>query len=245
MALILLTNDDGYQALGLKVLEEGLQDLGEVWVVAPHKERSGASHSITLHQPLRVIEQRPRFFSVSGTPVDCVMLAVHALLPKPPDVVISGINAGYNVGEDVFYSGTVAGAREAALLGIPALAVSVGNATSEETPETYEKALPYIRQLLPILLKAEAPALLNLNLPPGPASAIRGLRVTRLGNRCYDNPVERLGPETYVIAGEVRWTRTEGTDLEALSQGYASVTPLDIDLTDDERLEDLRRSLSG
>ncbi len=237
MALILLTNDDGIRAEGLWALEQHLSQHHEVWVVAPETEMSGASHSITLHRPVTLKPYGPRKFSLSGTPADCVLVALHAVLPDRPRAVISGINAGFNVGEDVFYSGTVAGAREAALLGVPALAVSVAPGTD------FQAALPFVDRVLDLLLREHRPLLLNLNLPQH--RPVRGLKVVRLGNRSYVDPVHNQGGNRFVIGGTAQWQQDEGTDLWALSQGYAALTPLIVDLTSHEDLERLRRSLSG
>ncbi len=235
MALILLTNDDGIRAPGLRTLERHLAQRHEVWVVAPETEMSGASHSITLHRPVTLKAYGPRRFSLTGTPADCVLVALHGVLPRPPQVVISGINHGYNVGEDVFYSGTVAGAREAALLGVPALAVSVA-------PEAhFDAALPFVDRLLTFLLQQERPCLLNLNVPE--AYPVKGLEVVRLGNRSYVDPVKNQGNNRFVIGGTAQWSAEKGTDLWALSHGYAAVTPLVVDLTNHEDLARLRRSL--
>ncbi len=235
MAIVLLTNDDGIQAPGLTTLAQHLEVHHEVWVVAPETEMSGASHSITLHRPVTLKPYGPRRFSLTGTPADCVLVALHGVLPVPPRVVISGINHGYNVGEDVFYSGTVAGAREAALLGIPALAVSVAPQAAFET------ALPFVDQVLQYLLHQTRPTLLNLNVPD--ARPVRGLQVVRLGNRRYVDPVKNQGNHRFVIGGTAQWSAEEGTDLWALSRGYAAVTPLVVDLTSHEDLARLRRSL--
>ncbi len=237
MALILLTNDDGIQAPGLRVLEQHLAQTHEVWVLAPETEMSGASHSITLQRPITLKHYGERRFSLSGTPADCVLVALYAVLPQKPQVVISGINAGYNVGEDVFYSGTVAGAREAALLGVSGLAVSVA-------PDSdFEAALPFVDRVLAFLLQESRPLLLNLNLPA--QRPVKGLRVVRLGNRSYQDPVHRKNPHQFIIGGVARWQREQGTDLWALSQGFAALTPLIVDLTSHEDLERLRRSFPG
>jgi 5'-nucleotidase len=241
---IVLTNDDGVRADGLGFLASRLQDLGEVWVVAPDRERSATGHALTLHEPLRVESVAERWFAVSGTPADCVYLAVLELC-KEPALVISGINHGYNLGSDIFYSGTVAGAVEAALRGVPALAIS----TQARRPRMdFGPAADLAHALATAVLAEGLPrkTLLNVNVPqPRPDEAPqRGYSWTRLGERIYRDMVEsRQDPRGYNyfwIGGAAQEGEDlPGTDMNAVRNGLASVTPLGLDLTHTGLLERL------
>ncbi|MEJ2501953.1 MAG: 5'/3'-nucleotidase SurE [Gemmatimonadota bacterium] len=240
---ILVTNDDGYLALGIRALGEAVEALGEVHVVAPDREQSATSHSLTMHHPLRVRSVRG-VQVVDGTPTDCVVLALGDLLPGPPDIVLSGINHGPNMGDDVLYSGTVAGAMEATILGIPAVALSY----TGRDPEDIEAWVPAVERLLRRITEREAfpdETLLNINLPAISPAECRGVRVTRLGRRAYENSLTRAhdpsGREYFWIGGgESRWWGEEDSDFKAVERGYVSVTPLHLDLTNHELLSDLR-----
>ena len=232
--LILVSNDDGITARGLEALSEALRALGRVVVVAPESEQSATSHSITLARPLRMRPDGVDRWAVDGTPVDCVYVALHhrEVLPRRPDVVVSGINHGLNMGGDVFYSGTVAAAREGALRGIPGLAVSL--ARDGDRVFTAELAVRITKSLLE--KKGEFAAgptpLLNLNVPEG---AVKGVESTTLGPRLYDDLVEvrndPRGRQYLWIGGpNVRHPPSEGTDTSAYERGYASLTPLSSDL---------------
>jgi 5'-nucleotidase len=242
---ILCTNDDGYLASGLGVLASAARVLGEVHVVAPDREQSATSHSLTMHFPLRAKLVREGMHHVDGTPTDCVALAVGALLERRPDLVLSGVNHGPNMGEDVLYSGTVAGAMEATILGIPAVAVSYAGRDAAQL-EGYG---PLLQRLLPQLVgRGEWPAetLLNVNLPPVDPAAVKGVRVTRLARRVYLDSLTRArdpnGREYFWIGGgEVEWSAPEGTDFHAIDHGYVSVTPLHLDLTNHALLADVER----
>ncbi|MDB4950673.1 MAG: stationary phase survival protein SurE [Gemmatimonadetes bacterium] len=240
--LILCTNDDGYLAGGLAVLAEAAAGLGTVHVVAPDREQSATSHSLTMHHPLRAKLVRPGVHHVDGTPTDCVALAVGALLGARPDWVLSGINHGSNMGEDVLYSGTVAGAMEACILGIPAVAVSYAGRDADRIPSY----LPLLSKLLPRLMRAGFPAetLLNVNLPPIDPAAVKGVRVTRLARRVFTDTLTRgkdpFGREYFWIGGgTAEWSAPEGTDAHAVQAGYVSVTPLHLDLTNHALLADV------
>lgn len=241
--LILCTNDDGYLATGLGVLAEAASAMGEVQVVAPDREQSATSHSLTMHHPLRARAVREGVHHVDGTPTDCVALAVGALLERRPDFVLSGINHGPNMGEDVLYSGTVAGAMEATILGIPAVAISY----TGRDPEAIRSFIPLLRELLPrIVARTEWPTetLLNVNLPAIDAAQVKGVRVTRLGRRVYTDSLTRAldpsGREYFWIGGGgVQWSAGEGTDFHAVNAGYVSVTPLHLDLTNHSLLHDV------
>jgi 5'-nucleotidase len=233
--LILCTNDDGYRAEGLRVLSEAAMNLGDVKVVAPEREQSATSHSLTMHFPIRRHYIDERVQSIDGTPTDCVALAVGMLLEDRPDFVLSGVNHGPNMGEDVLYSGTVAGAMEATILGIPAVAISyVGR-----EPSGIAGFAPILRKLLGQILQRDAfppETLLNVNLPAIDPSEVMGVRVTRLGRRVYTDSITRAedpsGREYFWIGGGgVQWTAEEGTDFQAVQEGFISVTPLHLDLT--------------
>ena len=242
--LILCTNDDGYLARGLRVLTEAAQTLGEVHVVAPDREQSATSHSLTMHVPVRARSVGERTHSVTGTPTDCVMLGVQALLPSRPDFVLSGVNHGMNMGEDVLYSGTVSAAMEATVLGIPAVAVSYAGRDGVEHLEGYG---PLLGRLLAQLLARDGfprETLLNVNLPPIPAGQVKGVKVTRLGRRVFSDAFTRGTdpsgrPYFWIGGGRVEWAPAEGTDNHAVENGYVSVTPLHLDLTNHALIEDV------
>ena len=231
---ILLSNDDGYFAPGLAALAEGLAPLGDITVVAPERDRSGASNSLTLDRPLMLSRAHNGFHFVNGTPTDCVHMAVTGLLDFEPDVVVSGINSGSNMGDDTLYSGTVAAATEGYLLGIPSIAVSL---TGKEFHH-YDTAARVARDLVSRLSRAPfgAPVLLNVNVPDVPFESIAGIEVTRLGRRHKAQPVvEGKNPrgETVYWVGPAGAAREAGpgTDFHALERGAVSVTPLQVDLT--------------
>lgn len=242
--LILCTNDDGYLAPGLATLAEAAQGLGDVRVVAPDREQSATSHSLTMHVPLRAREVRPGVHNVTGTPTDCVALAVGALLDGRPDLVLSGVNHGPNMGEDVLYSGTVAGAMEATILGIPAVAVSFAGRDGSLIA-TYG---PLLSRLLASIAARPFPpeTLLNVNLPDRDAADVQGVRITRLARRVFSDSITKaadpMGKEYYWIGGgRVEWNAAEGTDFHAVDAGYVSVTPLHLDLTNFGLMADVER----
>jgi len=231
---ILLSNDDGYFAPGLAALAEGLAPLGEITVVAPERDRSGASNSLTLDRPLQLTRAHNGYFYVNGTPTDCVHMAVTGLLDFEPDVVVSGINSGSNMGDDTLYSGTVAAATEGYLLGIPSIAMSL---TSKEFVH-YATAARVARDIVERLARDPfgAPVLLNVNVPDVPYEALHGFEVTRLGRRHKAQPVvagkNPRGETVYWVgpAGAAR-EAGPGTDFHALEKGAVSITPLQVDLT--------------
>ena len=234
---ILVTNDDGIFAEGIRCLAAAVAELGEVIVVAPDREQSATSHALTLHHPLRLRRVEEHRYAVDGTPTDCVNLAVQGLLKEdPPDLVLSGINYGLNMGDDVTYSGTVSAAFEASLQGLPAIAFSLEAAEGL----SFERAAGQAREFLKVVLEEEVPRdlLLNVNLPAG---AQHGVWFTRLGHRRYHQTVvEKTDPKGrryYWIAGTPEWEDVEGTDYHAIARGYISVTPLHLDLTDYQGLE--------
>lgn len=234
--LVLLSNDDGIDSPYLTALAEGLTTGldAEVMVVAPERQRSAMSHTITLHKPLRVVERSPGVFAVSGSPVDCVYIGLMRLCPRPPALVVSGINDGFNLGTDVFYSGTVGAAVEGGLRGVPALAVSLSG-------EALDAAVRLSVGLAGKLIDEPLPAgtVLNLNVPPGATSLVW----TRLGRRFYDDDVhERRDPRGrayyWIGGGEAGMHDVKDSDCEAVSSGKASVTPLRLDLTAHDLLGD-------
>ncbi|WP_139557619.1 5'/3'-nucleotidase SurE [Methylotetracoccus oryzae] len=236
---ILLSNDDGYAAPGLIALAEALRPLVDLTVVAPERNRSGASNSLTLERPLRVAAAPNGFIKVDGTPTDCVHLAITGLLEREPDMVFAGINHGANLGDDVIYSGTVAAATEGRFLGLPAVAISLGSSN----PTHFETAARVAVNLLERVLKDPLPpdTILNVNVPDIPYAELRGFQATRLGQRHKAEPVIRsLDPR----GREIYWVGSAGpeqdagpgTDFFAVRSHYVSVTPLQIDLTRYERV---------
>lgn len=236
---ILLSNDDGYFAPGIHALARVLGEIAEITVVAPERDRSGASNSLTLDRPLSLRQAPGGFYFVNGTPTDCVHLAVTGMLDHLPDMVVSGVNHGANMGDDTVYSGTVAAATEGYLLGIPSLAVSlVGkSATHFETAARVARDLVERFRARPV----QEPVLLNVNVPDVPYGALKGLKVCRLGKRHKAEPVVRIeNPrgETMYWVGAAGGAQDagEGTDFHAVADGYASVTPLQLDLTNTQQL---------
>ena len=237
---ILLTNDDGINSEGLLFLEEELHKLGKVTVVAPHKEKSGASHSISLNQTYQIAELYHNRFALKGTPADCVMFAIKKLMEKPPDLVVSGINHGPNLGDDIVYSGTVAGAREGALNGIISFAFSV---TAIFDEETFTHAARFARNLIPRIMSCDLRpgSLFNVNIPPGKPSSFR---FTCQGSKQFEGTIEEFvergkGRVYRVVRGDSDWTPEPESDLAAISQGVVSVTPLHCDQTDYKETERL------
>jgi len=243
--IILVCNDDGYRSEGILALAEALRALGTVYVVAPDRERSAAGHSLTLSHPLRVEKVGTRAYAVDGTPTDCVNLAVNGILRgKKIALVASGINKGANMGDDITYSGTVAGAMEGTLLGIPSIAVSLVSRNHFR----FEASAKFTHEVARKVLRHKIPkdTLLNINLPNVPPEEIRGVRVTRQGKRIYgDAIVEKRDPrgrKYYWIGGDsLEREDIPGSDLEAVEEGYISVTPLHLDMTDYASLRAIRR----
>jgi 5'-nucleotidase len=232
---ILASNDDGIHAEGLRTLVAALKPLGEVTVIAPDREQSATSHSLTLHRPLRVRKTADGILSVDGTPTDCVLLGVHGFLKTPPALVVSGINHGPNMGNDVLYSGTVAAASEGAFLGIPSIAFSLASWDSRDFAAAGRVAHDLVKRLLERGLSRGM--CLNVNIPPLPFEKIRGTKVARLGKRVFrDVIVEKKDPRGkayYWIGGEdPTWEHDEASDFHAVSEGFVSVTPLTFELTD-------------
>jgi 5'-nucleotidase len=241
---LLLSNDDGILAKGLGILEQAVTPLGDIHVVAPDREQSATSHSLTLHHPLRPVRLGEKRWQVDGTPTDCVLLACEALLDERPDFVLSGINHGPNMGEDVLYSGTVAAAMEGLALGIPAIALSFAGSLLR-ADAMLETQVPQIRSLVSHLMQLKTfpgDTLLNVNLPAVPGPEIKGVRLTRLGRRVFSDSITKMkdpwGREIlWIGGGSVQWSGPEDSDFRAVHDGYISVTPLHLDLTHRDILE--------
>jgi 5'-nucleotidase len=251
-ALILLTNDDGIHAEGLFALNAALASLGRVVVVAPDRPRSASGHSITLHKPLRIAKVKMpgggEWYSTTGTPSDCVLLAVHEILRRRPDLVVSGINDGPNLGWDLTYSGTVAAAMEGAIIGAQAMAISLVN-TGNHPEWDYGLASEFALRVASLLLREPLPphVFLNINVPMPPDKRLRGVMLTHQGIRRYPGRIEKrvdpAGRVYYWLGGDVPEDRLEpGSDVEAVSKGYVSITPIHLDLTNYALLEQLKSS---
>ncbi len=241
---ILLSNDDGYLAPGLKALADALRDRAEIVVVAPDRDRSGASNSLTLENPLRVRLAENGFHRVNGTPTDCVHVAITGLLEREPDMVFSGINLGANLGDDVLYSGTVAAATEGRFLGYPSIAISIDSFVPEHLDSAARVAVELLDQVRARPLDRHA--ILNVNVPDVPWERIRGVRATRLGHRHKAEPAVRATDhrgETIYWVGPPgpEQDAGPGTDFHAVRNDYVSVTPLRVDLTHEAALPSLRR----
>ena len=234
---ILVSNDDGVEAPGIKALHRELATIGDVRVVAPDRERSAASHSLTLQVPIRARRLSEEIISVDGTPTDCIMLAFKNLLEVKPDLVVSGINRGANMGDDITYSGTVAAAMEATLLGTPAIAVSLDRGDNDHYD--YAAAARIAREMSLTVLDRGLPegTLLNINVPNLPSDEIKGVKITRLGKQVYEDLIiehaDPRGRPYYWIGGQQEtWSIEPNTDYTAVADGFVSITPIHLDLTD-------------
>lgn len=233
---ILITNDDGVYGPGLSALREALKSLGDIVVIVPDQERSTASHSLTLHKPLRFQELGDNFYILNGTPADCTRFGILHLLKKRVDLIVAGINSGVNLGEDVIYSGTVASALEGTMLGIPTIAVS---RPPSSKPKDFVAAAHVAHKVAGLVLKHGLPPgiALNVNVPPtGKDQHVKGIRVAHLGHRLYGKKVTiRQDPRGnryyWLLSKRVLGVPTPGSDVEAFNQGYATVTPLGLDWT--------------
>jgi 5'-nucleotidase len=244
MIEILVTNDDGIGAEGIRALAKAMETLGNVTIMAPDREQSATSHALTLHRPLRIRKISERELSVDGTPTDAVLLGVHGFLKERPALVVSGINHGPNMGNDVLYSGTVAAASEGTFLGIPSVAISLAT----WGPADFGPPARVARTLVAQLLRRGLPArtCLNVNVPAIPWDEIKGVKVTRLGKRVYrDVIVEKTDPRGklyYWIGGEdPTWEADDHSDFNAVNEGFVSVTPLLLELTDTKAILDMER----
>lgn len=244
---ILISNDDGINSEGIHKLHETLKKLGEVFVVAPDRDQSAVSHSLSLFRPLRLDKVSEYVYSVDGTPTDCINLAINGILrDRKPDLVVSGINKGENLGDDITYSGTVSAAMEGTLLGIPSIAISLVG----RSDFNFDYALQYSDIIAKYVLENGLPkdTLLNVNIPNVPSSKISGIMITKQGKRLYDEPiVEKVDPrgkKYYWIGGnELGFIDIENSDLVAVREGYVSVTPIGLDLTNFGHIDKLKMDL--
>jgi len=241
---ILISNDDGIHSEGIKTLARALKRVGEVFIVAPDRERSAASHSLTLHKPLRVEKIGPNAYAINGTPTDCINLAVNGILKKRPDLVVSGINKGGNLGDDVTYSGTVSAAMEGTLLSIPSFAISLVSISRENFD--FKNAARFAARLARFILKNRLPkdTLLNINVPD--VDEIKGYRITKQGKRLYgDAIVEKVDPrgkKYYWIGGDIlKWEGGEDTDFKAITSNFISITPVHLDMTNYASFKELHK----
>ncbi len=245
---ILVSNDDGYQAPGIECLAAELADIAEICVVAPDRNRSGASNSLTLSNPIRISEAENGYFYVDGTPTDCVHLAITGLLEQEPDMVVSGINSGANLGDDVLYSGTVAAAMEGRFLGLPAIAVSLVGPNAKNFTTASKVVKFIIQRLLDDPLPADT--ILNINVPDVPWTDLKGFEATRLGHRHKSEPVvkdtdPRGLPIYWVGPPGAEQDAGPGTDFFAVNNNMASITPIHIDLTQYAALDEVSGWLKG
>lgn len=242
--LILVTNDDGVQAPGVRALHEAVGTLGRAVIVAPERDNSAVSHALTMNRPLRVVALEPDIYTLDGTPTDCVSIAINKILDARPDLLVSGINPGANLGDDISYSGTVSAAIEGTMYGIPSLAFSLAGTP----PFDFEVAAAVAWKLASLALTWHLPesTLLNINIPPIPAGQIPGIRFTRQGRRVYKDAIQETfdpwGRKHYWIGGgTVHWSGGADTDEQAVRDGYISVTPIQLDLTNHTGLAYLER----
>jgi 5'-nucleotidase len=245
MKHILLTNDDGIQAPGLKILFKESRKLGKTVIIAPEHDNSAASHSLTMNRPLRAREIAEDIYTINGTPTDCVTIGIGKILPQRPDLVISGINPGPNLGDDVSYSGTVSAAIESTMLGIPAIAISLA---ADSEPLHYETAAAFIIRLAKIILQQGLPrdTLLNVNVPNTPSDRIKGVAFTRRGRRLYEDAIKETydpwGRKHYWIGGGTpSFDAGADTDSAAISVNKISITPMHLDPTNYEALSLLQK----
>ena len=241
--LILVTNDDGVYAPGIRALFSAMQSLGRAVIVAPEQDKSAVSHSLTMNRPLRVRELETDIYTLDGTPTDCVTLGMNKVLPRKPDLLVSGINPGVNLGDDISYSGTVSAAIEGTIYSIPSLAFSLAG----EAPFNFSIASGVAWKLASMALSFGLPenTLLNVNVPARETAEIRGIRFTCQGRRVYENAIQETsdpwGRTHYWIGGgTVHWSGGRNTDEEALRKGYISVTPIQLDLTNHAGIEYLK-----
>ena len=242
---ILITNDDGIYAPGIRELEQALSGRWDTVVVAPDREQSASSHALTLHHPLRVQEVGDGRYAVDGTPTDCVMLGMHGLLDRKPTLVISGINQGSNLGDDVIYSGTVAAAVEGTLLGCRSIAISLVGGPDDRFDFTQSARIACEIVAEAVMGNLDGDFLLNVNVPPGPPGSARGYRACRLGRRIFREGIfhntDPRGKPYYWIGGQdPTWVGGEDTDFQAVEDGYVSITPLRLDWTHDGAMERIK-----
>ncbi len=234
MAVILVTNDDGVHSPGILALYNEIKKLGDSYIIAPDRERSAVSHSLTLHRPLKAEKIEDHVYSINGTPTDCVTLGINKLLPEKPALVVSGINKGENLGDDISYSGTVSATIEGTIFGIPSIAFSLINGKHYY----FDTASFFAFKIASIVLKNSLPydTLLNVNIPNVPKEEINGIKFTRQGKKIYDNSIHETynpwGEKYYWIGGgNPYWEHGEDTDIEAVQGNFISITPLHLDMT--------------
>lgn len=250
MPLILVTNDDGVHSPGLISLFDAMKNLGDTYVIAPDRERSAVGHALTMHRPLKVEELREHVYQINGTPTDCVAVGVNKMLPERPAFVVSGINKGANLGDNITYSGTVSAAIESTIMGIPAFAVSL--ATQKQSRSLhFETASRVALDIGKYILNNSLPydTLLNVNVPHAEVAGIKGMKLTRQGKRVYDGSIQETfdphGEKHYWIGGgKPYWEHGEDTDIQAVQDNYISITPIHLDLTNYEALKFLKDRLS-
>jgi 5'-nucleotidase len=245
MAMILITNDDGVNSPGIRTLHEALKERADSYVVAPDRERSAASHSLTIHRPLKVQRLDDRVYSVSGTPTDCVAIGVGKILPERPSLIVSGINRGANLGDDITYSGTVSAAMEGTILNIPSFAVSL--VVEGEGRLYFETAAGIALEVAEYVIENSLPydTLLNVNVPNVPSDKLNGVEFTRQGKRVYDGAIKETyspwGEMYYWIGGGMPyWEHGEDTDINAVLEGRVSITPVHLDLTNYKTMDFLK-----
>ncbi|PIE55939.1 MAG: 5'/3'-nucleotidase SurE [Desulfobulbus propionicus] len=242
--LILVTNDDGVHAPGVRTLFDAVTPLGECYLIAPLRDNSAVSHSLTIDRPLRVIQLEDRVYTLDGTPTDCVNIGINKVLPRHPDLLVSGINSGHNLGDDISYSGTVSAAIEGTMYAVASMAFSLGGGPVYD----FEVAGSVAWKLAAMALQFELPpgALLNVNIPPLPAGKIKGIRFTRQGRKTYENAIQETEdpwgrPHYWIGGGTVHWTGADNTDEKAIRDGFISITPIQLDLTNLAGLDYLHR----
>jgi 5'-nucleotidase len=243
--LILVTNDDGVYAPGIRALFDAVRILGRAVIVAPEQDKSAVSHSLTMNRPLRVRELDVDIYTIDGTPTDCVTIGMNKVLPRRPDLIVSGINPGPNLGDDISYSGTVSAAIEGTMYGIPGLAFSL----TGEAPFDFTVAADVAWKLASMALQFKLPdkTLLNVNVPHCAAAEMKGIRFTRQGQRVYENAIqETFDPwhrkHYWIGGGTVQWSDSDNTDEQAVRRGYISVTPIQLDLTNHAGIDFLRNN---
>ncbi len=245
MSYILVTNDDGVQAAGIKALFDAVKSLGRAVMVAPDRDNSAVSHSLTLNRPLKLQQQEENIYTVDGTPTDCVTLGLNRVLPEKPILLVSGINAGANLGDDISYSGTVSAAIESTMYGIPSLSFSLAG----EPPFDFTIAAGVAWKIASMALAFGLPkaTLLNINVPQCGADKINGFRYTRQGKRIYEDAIqETLDPwgrkHYWIGGGTVHWDDSPNTDEQAVRSGFISITPIQLDLTNHAGVEFLEKT---
>ncbi len=251
MPVILVTNDDGVNSPGLIFLYNAMKELGDAYIVAPDRERSAVSHSLTMHRPLKVEKLREHVYSINGTPTDCIAIGINKILSERPALVVSGTNRGANLGDDITYSGTVSAAIESTIMGIPSFAISLVIKKLPVVPLHFDTASRIAIEIGRYILEKSLPydTLLNVNVPDVPSNSIKGIKFTRQGKRIYDDSIQETfdpnGVKHYWIGGgKPYWEHGEDTDIQAIQGGYVSITPIHLDLTNYEALKYLNERWS-